>query len=69
MSATMLRSSQRQRAALGETLREFANLAAATLGLAQFLGDRPPSWSMLVAGAVIWLILVVYALRLLAGDD
>jgi hypothetical protein len=63
----MVRLKPRQRAALGETLRELANLAAAALVFAQFVGQPLLSWGILVAGGGLWLVLVGYAL-LLEGD-
>ena len=65
----MLRLKSRQRAALGETLRQLANLAAAALGLGQFVGEQPPSWWLLVAGAAIWIALVSSALVLEGGEQ
>jgi hypothetical protein len=64
---TMIRFAPRQRAALSETLRELANLAAAALVLGQFVGQRALSWQVLVSGAALWLVLVSYAL-VLEGD-
>jgi hypothetical protein len=60
----MIRFSPRQRAALGDTLRELANFAAAALVFGQFVGDGVVSWSTLLAGtafwfAVIWLGLLI----------
>ncbi len=65
---TMLRLTPRQRAALGETLRELANLAAAGLGLGQFVGSQPYSWWLMLVGVVMWLALVSAAL-VLEGDQ
>jgi hypothetical protein len=60
----MIRFSSRQRVALGDTLRELANFAAAALVFGQFVGDGVVSWSTLFAGtafwfAVIWLGLLI----------
>ncbi|OFW20894.1 MAG: hypothetical protein A3H97_10390 [Acidobacteria bacterium RIFCSPLOWO2_02_FULL_65_29] len=64
----MLRLKPPQRAALGETLRELANLAVGALVLSQFLGgERPPSWWLLLWGFATWVGLVSWAL-LLIGD-
>jgi hypothetical protein len=52
--ATMLRFSSRQRAALGATLRDLANYAAAALVFGQFVGQGTPSWSPFIAGLVFW---------------
>ena len=50
----MIRFSSRQRFALGETLRELANFAAAALVFGQFVGDGVVSWSTLLAGTAFW---------------
>jgi hypothetical protein len=50
----MLRFSTRQREALGGTLRELANLAAAALVFGQFVGQGFASWSALAIGTVFW---------------
>ncbi|MEQ1761351.1 MAG: hypothetical protein ABL986_23835, partial [Vicinamibacterales bacterium] len=63
-SMPMLRLAPRQRAALSETLREFANLAAAALVLGQAIGERPVSWPPVLAGALIWLGFVWFGLTL-----
>lgn len=63
----MLRFSSRQRAALGETLRELANFAAAALVFGQFVGQQHLSWRVLLAGGALWLVFVSYAL-VLEGD-
>ena len=54
----MIRFSSRQRVALGETLRELANFAAAALVFGQFVGQGSPSWSPFIAGIVFWLAAV-----------
>jgi hypothetical protein len=56
-----------QREALGETLRELANLAAAALVLGQLLGPQPMAWLAVVAGMIVWLAFVAIGLALL-GD-
>ena len=63
----MIRFSRRQRAALGETLRELANFAAAALVFGQFVGQQLLSWRVLLAGGTLWLVFVSYAL-VLEGD-
>ena len=60
----MLRFNSRQRSALGDTLRELANLAAAALVFGQFVGQGLLSWRVLMAGGTAWLVLVAYALVL-----
>ena len=60
----MLRVATRQRAALSETLREFANLAVAALVLGQFIGTRPLSWRLMGVGALVWLLCLALALAL-----
>jgi len=64
----MIRFKPRQRAALGDTLRELANFAAAALVFGQFVGQQQPSWRLPVAGIGLWLVLVAYAL-VLEGDE
>jgi hypothetical protein len=64
----MLRLKPHQRAALGETVRDLANLSAGALALGQFVGQQSPSWRLILAGALIWLVLVSLALALL-GDN
>ncbi|MDO8793629.1 MAG: hypothetical protein Q7J25_03315 [Vicinamibacterales bacterium] len=54
----------RQKTALSETLREFANLAAAALVLGQFIGDRALSWRLMGVGAFAWIVFVSLALWL-----
>ena len=61
----MLRLKSRQRAALRETLRELANLVAAALVLGQFVGQQPPSWSLILAGRATWIITISIALALI----
>ena len=51
----MLRFSGRQFMALGQTLRELANLAAAALVFGQFVGQGSLSWIVGV-GTVFWMI-------------
>ncbi len=67
--ATMLRFNRRQRTALGETLRQVGNLAAAALVLGQFVGDRSLSWRVLFAGTVAWMVFVAAGLFFLAGEE
>ena len=66
----MLRLKPRQRAALGETLRELANLAAGALVLGQFVGEQRLSTRSVLAGIAVWLALVGLALLLMEeGSD
>ena len=53
--ATMLRLDQPQRAALGDTFCELANLIAAVLVLGQFVEGEPLSWALLATGAAAWI--------------
>jgi hypothetical protein len=62
---TMLRLTSRQRVALGGTLRELADFAAAALVFGQFVGQQPASWTLTLAGVTIWSALVALALKLL----
>ena len=64
----MLRLKSRQRAALGETLRELANFAAAALVLGQFVGQQPPSWRLILAGVSIWVVMISVALALIGEE-
>lgn len=64
----MLRFNSRRRAALGQTLRDLANYAAAALVFGQVVGPQLFSWRVLLAGGALWLVLVSYAL-LLEGDE
>jgi hypothetical protein len=54
----MVRFSSRQFAALGETLRELANLAAAALVFGQFVGQGFLSWTLVGVGTMFWMIVV-----------
>ena len=60
----MLRLDERQRAALSETLRELANLAAAALVLGQVVTAQPLSWRLMLMGAAVWVAFVWYGLVL-----
>ena len=50
----MLRLKPRQRAVIVEKLPDLANLAIGVLVLGQFVGDKPASLSLMMAGAAIW---------------
>jgi len=63
----MIRLNRRQRAALSETFREFANLTAAALVVGQFVTDRPLSWLVIGMGLVIWAGFIALGL-LLEGE-
>jgi hypothetical protein len=65
----MVRLNQKQRTALGETLRQVGNLSIAALVLGQFVGNRPLSWPVLGAGAGAWVGFVAAGILLLAGDE
>jgi hypothetical protein len=54
----MLRLDRRQRAALSETVREFANLVAAALVIGQFVAEQPPSWWLILVGVSVWVAFV-----------
>ena len=64
----MLRLKSRQRAALGETLRELANFAAAALVLGQFVGPQAPSWRLIAAGISIWVVMIFVSLALIGEN-
>ena len=51
---TMLRLDRQQRAALGEMLRELANLAAAALVLGELVTDSSPSLRLMLFGTALW---------------
>jgi len=59
---------RRQRAALVETLRELANLAAGALVLGQFVGPQPLSVRAVFGGLASWLTIVGAAV-LLTGEE
>jgi hypothetical protein len=61
----MLRLNASQKAALGESLRELANLAAAVLVLGRFVSDQRLSWSSVFLGIAIWASLTTVAVWLL----
>jgi hypothetical protein len=54
----MVRLTVRQRHALGATVRELANYAAAALVFGQFVGDRSISWLIILAGVTLWVAFV-----------
>ena len=54
----MLRFNSRQLAALGHTLRELANFAAAALVFGQFVGQGIVSWNTLAVGTAFWFVVV-----------
>ena len=60
----MIRFSARQRVALGQTLRELANLAAAALVFGQFVARGFLSWPVIIAGTVFWFVVVWLGLRM-----
>ena len=64
---TMIRFERRQRSALSETLRELANLAAAALGLGQFVMVQPFSPLLMLMGIGFWIAFVGVGL-LLEGE-
>ena len=68
-SMPMLRLNSRQRVALGETSREFANLAAGALVLGQFLGSQRFSWWQMLAGFGLWLGMTGFGLLLLREEE
>jgi hypothetical protein len=63
----MLRLDQTQQTALGDTLRELANLVVGALALGQFVGQQPPSILMAFVGIFAWVLLVASGL-FLTGD-
>ena len=65
----MIRLKPRQRAALGETLRELANLAVGALVLGQFVGERPLSVGPVLTGMALWFVFVGFGLVLEGSKD
>jgi len=65
----MLRLSSRRRGILAETLRELANLCVGVLALGQFVGTRPWSFWLVLAGVAWWFVLVGLALLFAEGHD
>lgn len=63
----MLRLNSRQLSALGSTMRELANYAAAALVFGQFIGAGSLSWAIVAAGTLFWFV-VVWAGLLLEGQ-
>jgi len=57
-----IRFSSRQRTALGETLRELANFAAAALVFGQVVGQATVSVRLILAGIAMWIALALFAL-------
>jgi hypothetical protein len=53
---------------LGETAREFANLAAGALILGQFLGGQRFSWWLMLADLVAWFGMTGFGLLLLKEE-
>lgn len=66
---TMLRLTPQQRADLSETMRDLANLAFGALVLGQFIGAQPVSWLAAMAGFLMWVALVGFALALPGGES
>ena len=61
----MLELTTQQRVLLAETSRDIANIAAGAMVFGQFLGGRPFSASIALGGVLVWVSLVVFAVRLL----
>ncbi len=53
---------------LAEKLPDLANLCAGVLVFGQFVGDRPVSTGLLLAGFGVWIVLLACAL-VIAGDE
>ena len=67
VATTMLRLKRKQQETLSQAFRELANLAAGALVLGQFVGPSVPSPRILLAGFVVWMILILFSVGL-AGD-
>jgi hypothetical protein len=65
----MLRLKQTQRMALGDTVRQLANIAAATLAFGQFVGQRPISILSVVIGLTLWIVLVALGVWLAGVNE
>lgn len=63
----MVRLTERQRSALGTTIRELANYGAAALVFGQFVGNQVVSWLIVVAGIATWCGFVSFALVIEGG--
>ena len=63
----MLRLKPRQREVLVEKFPDLANVGAGLFVFGQFVGQQPPSMSLVAAGIVIWAALIVTALVIAAG--
>ena len=61
----MLRLSDRQRTALGESLRSLANLMVTGFVFTNLLMQQPPSIWLIGAGIIGWLVLTGAGLRLI----
>ena len=57
----MVRWTERQRTALGATIRELANYGAAALVFGQFVGNQVVSWKIVLAGIGTWCVFVSFA--------
>ena len=55
------------RAVFGEKLLDLANFAAAALVFGQFVGQEPLSLTIIVAGVMIWIVIVLTALWLMGA--
>jgi hypothetical protein len=64
----MLRLNQQQRADLGETLRDAANLIFGGLVVGQVFTDQPLSWAVLAGGLLLWVGMVAVALLVTGWD-
>jgi hypothetical protein len=64
----MLRLNARQRAGLGETLRDVANLIFGGFVVGQVLTGQPLSRWLAAAGLIAWLVLVGCALFLTGAE-
>ncbi len=56
---TMLDWDDGQRALVADKLFDVANVAAGGMIFGQFLAQRPFSWALAVAGAALWVAVVV----------
>jgi len=64
----MLRLKPRQRAVLVEKVRDVANIGVGVLVFGPFVGAEPASVGSVIAGLVLWVVLVG-AILLIAGEQ
>ncbi len=66
---TMVELGPRQRVLLAETSRDIANIAAGATVFGQFLGERPFSPPIAIGGVILWVCVVIFAIRLMGKEE